>query len=262
MSEDTSARSLADLLQFAKDYASKEVDLYDVLKIDTTTNEKDVHRAWRRQNLKYHPDKTREKFDPVIYELVGRAKDILTEPAARKAYDDARDALSKRRAERDALNQSRRKLIDELEAAENAAKLKRDSDEAKRVELERERMRMQAEAEEHEFAERQAERAERDQRRKDIDSLEEQEAALLRKLQEKKERRAAKKSAATSEAASAEASGSDAKLADAKVKAKKKSKKPSSYFFTRDPTLSYEEKVTGVLSKMREAQKLRDAAAV
>ncbi|KAL5612649.1 hypothetical protein BROUX41_004256 [Berkeleyomyces rouxiae] len=259
MSEETSARSLADLLQFAKDYASKEVDLYDVLKIDSTTSDKDVHRAWRRQNLKYHPDKTRDKFDPVIYELVGRAKDILTEPAARKAYDDARDALAKRRAERDALNQGRRKLIDELEAAEKAAREQRDADDARRAELERERVRMQAEAEEHDEALRRADKAERERRRRDIDELEEQEAALLRRLQEKKERRAAKKSApASSEAASAEVSGSDVKMAEAKTK--RKSKKTGGYFFTRDPTLTYDEKVAGVMGKLREAQKLRDAA--
>lgn len=247
MSEDTSSRSLADLLQFAKDYATKEVDLYDVLQIETTTAEKDIHRAWRRQNLKYHPDKTRDKFDPVIYELVGRAKEILTEPAARKAYDDARDALAKRRAERDALNAGRRRLIDELEAAEQAAQQQRAAEDARRAEAEREMARMHAEAEEHERAQRLAEQQDRERRKKELDSLDEQEALLLKKLQEKKDRRAAR-------LAADEAEGKD--------KEKKKTKKTGGYMFTLDPTLSYKEKVAGVLGKLRAAQAERDAATV
>ncbi|KKA30364.1 hypothetical protein TD95_001000 [Thielaviopsis punctulata] len=241
MSDESNSRSLADLLQFAKDYASQDVDLYDILKIEPTTADKDIHRAWRRQNLKYHPDKTRENFDPVIYELVGRAKDILTSAAARKAYDDARDAVAKRRAERDALNANRRKLIDELEAAENAARVQREHDDQKRAEMEIERARMQAEAEEHERAEKLAEKEEKERRKRDIEGLEEQEALLLKRLQEKKERRAARKTAD-------EDQDQDRK------------KKKGGYMFTMDPTLSYQEKVAGVLGKLRAAQKDRDMA--
>src|SRR5262245_939564 len=61
-------KNVAELLQLARDYASKDIDLYSVLGIASTTSDKDVHRAWRRQNLKYHPDKTGAAFDAEKYE--------------------------------------------------------------------------------------------------------------------------------------------------------------------------------------------------
>jgi DnaJ family protein C protein 17 len=115
----------ADLLQFAQEYASKDVDLYELLGIDALTPKEDIHRAWRKRSLKYHPDKAGDNFDAEKWQLFERARDILSEPGARGAYDGAIKAALLRKQERETMDKQRKAFVDDLEARENAWKRSR-----------------------------------------------------------------------------------------------------------------------------------------
>lgn len=133
----------ADLLQFAQDYASKDVDLYDLLGVDALTPKEDIHRAWRKRSLKYHPDKAGDNFDANKWELFERARDVLSEPTARAAYDNAIKATLLRKQEREAMDNKRKALVDDLEARENAWKTQQEEKEQMdRYVLEKERARL------------------------------------------------------------------------------------------------------------------------
>lgn len=133
----------ADLLQFAQEYASKNVDLYDLLGVDALTPKEDIHRAWRKRSLKYHPDKAGDNFDANKWELFERARDILSEPTARAAYDNAIKATLLRKQEREAMDNKRKALVDDLEARENAWKVQKEEKEQKdKYVLEKERARL------------------------------------------------------------------------------------------------------------------------
>lgn len=56
----------SELLTLAREYADKNEDLYALLGIDAITakEEKEVQRAYRKQSIKYHPDKTGSSFSP------------------------------------------------------------------------------------------------------------------------------------------------------------------------------------------------------
>lgn len=233
-------RNLNDLLALAKDYASRDLDLYATLSVAVDATEKEIHRGWRRQNLQHHPDKTREAFDPVVYERIGNARDVLMEPAARQAYDAARGAAARAREERERMNREKRRYVDELEAAEKLARLRKEEEAEKLRELERERVRLRAEGARRREEEDKAER-ERVERERAGPSLEEQEAEIMRRIEEKARRRA--------ERAGRKAERAAAKGAEPRV---------ASYYFSTDPALSYEEKVAGVMGKLRARQRERD----
>ncbi|KAK1709251.1 hypothetical protein BDP67DRAFT_409301 [Colletotrichum lupini] len=186
-----------DLLAKAKEYSSNNVDLYDLLQIDSTvTEEKDVRRAWRKQSLNYHPDKLKDAFDPEKWELIETARDILLDAAARAAYDNARKAVLLRKAERDRVQGQRKRLIDELEAAEQEGKRQKLAEQEKARELERERARLAEEgrrrmAEESERFKR--ENLERLEREREPDEYDEKLAELQQRLDEKRRLKAEKK---------------------------------------------------------------------
>ncbi|TQN64915.1 Pre-mRNA-splicing factor cwf23 [Colletotrichum shisoi] len=186
-----------DLLAKAHEYSSNNVDLYQLLQIDTTTTEeKDIRRAWRKQSLNYHPDKLKDAFDPEKWELIETARDILLDAAARAAYDNARKAVLLRKAERDRVQGQRKRLIDELEAAEQEGKRQKLAEEERARELERERARLAEEgrrrmAEEAERLKR--ENLERLEREREPDEYDEKLAELQRRLDEKKRLKAEKK---------------------------------------------------------------------
>ncbi|KAJ0162124.1 Pre-mRNA-splicing factor cwf23 [Colletotrichum tanaceti] len=186
-----------DLLAKAHEYSSNNVDLYQLLQIDTTTTEeKDIRRAWRKQSLNYHPDKLKDAFDPEKWELIETARDILLDAAARAAYDNARKAVLLRKAERDRVHGQRKRLIDELEAAEQEGKRQKLAEEERTRELERERARLAEEgrrrmAEEAERFKR--ENLERLEREREPDEYDEKLAELQRRLDEKKRLKAEKK---------------------------------------------------------------------
>ncbi|CAK7203418.1 hypothetical protein SEUCBS139899_006152 [Sporothrix eucalyptigena] len=108
----------ADLVTFARESAKSGLDLYDLLGIDGNTSREDIHRAWRRKGLKYHPDKAGADYDPTIYERFAHARDVLVDDEARKVYDTGRAAAAQRRLQSEQMSAERRRFKDELEAAE------------------------------------------------------------------------------------------------------------------------------------------------
>ncbi|KAI1189910.1 hypothetical protein F5B17DRAFT_150099 [Nemania serpens] len=168
----------SELLQYAREYAAANQDLYELLAVSPNATQPEVHRAWRKASLKHHPDKARV-FDPELWQLFERARDVLSAPEARAAYDSARAAALQARKAREALDAKKRAMIDDLEARERGVKRKVGDDEygdgngarmmtasEKRVLMERgreylekrQRMREEAEARERE-RERERERA-------------------------------------------------------------------------------------------------------
>ncbi|KAI8962431.1 hypothetical protein F5Y11DRAFT_194289 [Daldinia sp. FL1419] len=110
----------SDLVAYAKEYATTQ-DLYDLLGVTSDTPKEDIHRAWRKRSLKYHPDKAGANFDPEKWELFERARDILSDAPAREVYDSQRSAALLREQQRRAMDAKRRAMIDDLEARERGA---------------------------------------------------------------------------------------------------------------------------------------------
>lgn len=171
----------AELLQFAQDYASKNVDLYELLGVDALTPKEEIHRAWRKRSLKYHPDKAGDNFDAEKWQLFERARDILSEPSARAAYDNTMKAALLRKQEREAMDKKRKDLVDDLEARENAWKQQREEKEQRDKEaIDKERERL---------AESQRMREAEEKRQRDAAQEFEDLAEAKRRLKERKEKK-------------------------------------------------------------------------
>jgi DnaJ family protein C protein 17 len=111
-----------ELVQYARDAATRGDDLYALLSVDATTPKEDIHRAWRRAGLKYHPDKAGANYDAAKYESFERARDVLVDPAAREAYDHGLKAVLQKRKRVEEMSGERRRFVEELERAERDAK--------------------------------------------------------------------------------------------------------------------------------------------
>ncbi|KAF4984541.1 hypothetical protein FDECE_17068 [Fusarium decemcellulare] len=171
----------ADLLPYAQEYASKDIDLYDLLGIDALTQKDDIHRAWRKRSRHFHPDKMGANFQPEKWELFERARDILCDTEARAAYDSAIKAALLRKQERDAMDKQRKHFVDDLEARENAWKRQREEKEQReKEEIEKERERL--------FEQRRM-REEEEKRQADAAQEMEDLAEARRRLKEKKEKK-------------------------------------------------------------------------
>lgn len=186
-----------DLLRYAQEYADKDVDLYELLGVDALTPKEDIHRAWRKRSLKYHPDKAGENFDAEKWELFERARDVLSDPSARGRYDASAKAKLLRRQEREAMDKERKRFADDLEAAENrhrdeqAAKKRSESD---ALNKERERL---AEAQRL----REEEKKRQEAAAQEMEDLAEARRRLKDKKEEKARRRQAKETKKTVSAA-------------------------------------------------------------
>ncbi|KAI1654457.1 hypothetical protein F4813DRAFT_209645 [Daldinia decipiens] len=110
----------SDLILYAKEYATTQ-DLYELLGVTSDTPKEDVHRAWRKRSLKYHPDKAGANFDPAKWELFERARDVLSDAPAREVYDSQRSAALLREQQRRAMDSKRRAMVEDLEARERGA---------------------------------------------------------------------------------------------------------------------------------------------
>ncbi|XXG96758.1 hypothetical protein Hte_003049 [Hypoxylon texense] len=110
----------SDLLLYAREYATTQ-DLYELLAVTSDTPKEDIHRAWRKRSLKYHPDKAGANFDAAKWELFERARDVLSDPAAREAYDSQRSAALVREEQRRAMDAKKRAMVEDLEARERGA---------------------------------------------------------------------------------------------------------------------------------------------
>jgi len=101
----------------------KDLDLYLLLDLETDATEKAVKKAYRKKALKCHPDKNPD--NPKAAEEFHRLSDayeVLSDEAARKAYDTVLKARKAAEIRKRQLDSKRRKLRDELEEREKRAK--------------------------------------------------------------------------------------------------------------------------------------------
>ncbi|KKK17755.1 cell cycle control protein [Aspergillus rambellii] len=105
-----------------KTHAASNHDFYALLDISPAASEAEIRRAYRRTALKYHPDKitnpTQEDIDK--FHLLQIANDVLSDPAVRQLYDNAREARERKKRDRDMMDAAKRKMREDLEARERA----------------------------------------------------------------------------------------------------------------------------------------------
>ncbi|XP_078262306.1 dnaJ homolog subfamily C member 17 [Rhinoraja longicauda] len=112
--------------------AAKEIlqlDLYSLLGVSDDATGKEIKKAYRQKALKCHPDKNPDNPKAVeLFHQLSQALEVLTNAAAKAAYDQIRKA-KKRAAEKDRkLDSKRRKVKLDLEAREREAQLIEEED--------------------------------------------------------------------------------------------------------------------------------------
>ncbi|XP_011498660.1 PREDICTED: dnaJ homolog subfamily C member 17 [Ceratosolen solmsi marchali] len=106
-----------------------KLDLYEIIGTTITADESEIKKAYRKKALSCHPDKNPN--NPKAAELflqLTRALEILTDVAARAAYDKVINARAQAKARVKELDAKRRKFKDELEAREEAFKKSQTTD--------------------------------------------------------------------------------------------------------------------------------------
>lgn len=99
-----------------------DLDLYGLLDIPITSSESEIQKAYRKKALQCHPDKNPDdpKAAETFHEL-SQALEILTDKAARAAYDKVLRAKAATKLRQQELDSKRRKLIEDLERREREA---------------------------------------------------------------------------------------------------------------------------------------------
>lgn len=122
-----------------KHYATSDTDFYTLLGVTFGTSKRDIDRAWRKTALKYHPDKV--GADPVAKEnfhLASIGYEILSDPAVKVLYDNARTARLQKQRQNELFEGKRRQMKEDLEMREKGVKRGRDEEEGDEEKLERE----------------------------------------------------------------------------------------------------------------------------
>ncbi|NWR56464.1 DJC17 protein, partial [Bucorvus abyssinicus] len=99
-----------------------QLDLYGLLGIGEKASEKEVKKAYRQKALTCHPDKNPD--DPraaEVFHQLSQALAVLTDAAARAAYDKARKAKKQAEERTQRLDEKRKKVKLDLEAREREA---------------------------------------------------------------------------------------------------------------------------------------------
>lgn len=65
----------------------EEVDLYATLGVPRDASDAALRAAYKKQALRYHPDKCGDEDAEAKFKAIGRAWSILSDPAQRTAYD-------------------------------------------------------------------------------------------------------------------------------------------------------------------------------
>ncbi|XP_071971438.1 dnaJ homolog subfamily C member 17 [Engystomops pustulosus] len=108
-----------------KSTASKELmqmDLYGLLGTDPEATEKEIKKAYRQKALTCHPDKNPDNPRAAeLFHQLSQALEVLTDGAARAAYDKLRKAKEAAAKRTQKLDDKRKKVKLDLEAREKEA---------------------------------------------------------------------------------------------------------------------------------------------
>lgn len=126
-----------------EDIKIEELDVYDILEIESTSTAADIKRAYRKKALQCHPDKNPD--DPEAakkFHQLTKILEILTDEAARAAYDKVLKGKKEAALRHKELDGKRRKLKEDLEERERrAGQGKKGKSEAEKLREEIERLR-------------------------------------------------------------------------------------------------------------------------
>ncbi|PUU74933.1 hypothetical protein B9Z19DRAFT_1116680 [Tuber borchii] len=81
-----------------------------------------LRKLYREAALKWHPDKNSSPEAVELFRLLPIARDVLSDPATRVAYDNARNARLARKRRNEAFDVNRKRMQEELESREREAK--------------------------------------------------------------------------------------------------------------------------------------------
>ncbi|KAG7281214.1 hypothetical protein CRUP_019739 [Coryphaenoides rupestris] len=99
-----------------------QMDLYGLLDIEGTATPKEIKKAYRQKALKCHPDKNPDNPKAAdLFHQLSQALEVLTDAAARAAYDKICAAKKQAEERNRKLDDKRKKIKFDLEARERRA---------------------------------------------------------------------------------------------------------------------------------------------
>ncbi|NWQ69493.1 DJC17 protein, partial [Neopipo cinnamomea] len=111
-----------------------ELDLYGLLGVGEKASEKEVKTAFRQKALTCHPDKNPDNPRAAeIFHQLSQALAVLTDAAARAAYDKVRRAKKQAAERTQKLDEKRKKVKLDLEAREREAQSQENEEEEIRI---------------------------------------------------------------------------------------------------------------------------------
>lgn len=99
----------------------EDIDLYALLDLTITATESEIKKAYRKKALQCHPDKNPDPKAAETFHELSRALEILTDNAARTAYDKVLKAKAAAKLRHSELDSKRQKLKEDLERREREA---------------------------------------------------------------------------------------------------------------------------------------------
>ncbi|KAL5008660.1 hypothetical protein ScPMuIL_014241 [Solemya velum] len=99
-----------------------KLDLYGILEVTEDATDKEIVKAYRQRARKCHPDKNPDNPAAVdLFHKLSKALEVLTDAAAKAAYDKIIKAKKAAKARHRVLDEKRKKFKEDLEARENAS---------------------------------------------------------------------------------------------------------------------------------------------
>ncbi|PUU73853.1 hypothetical protein B9Z19DRAFT_1068654 [Tuber borchii] len=106
----------------AASYATtSKTDFYQLLELPSSNaplTPSLLGKWYRNAALKWHPDRNTSPLAPELFNLLSVARDVLSDPATRVAYDNARNARLAQKRRNEAFDVNRKRMQQELESRE------------------------------------------------------------------------------------------------------------------------------------------------